>query len=59
MHVIDNVYSGLQKMPQGTTLGDMAPGGAKYYNEKWWGGRFALDLRTFIEDAIPLTIDWI
>jgi hypothetical protein len=59
MNVIDNVYSGLQKMPQGTTLGDMAPGGAKYYNEKWWGGRFALDLRTFIEDAIPLTIDWI
>ncbi|MEZ4310665.1 MAG: hypothetical protein R3F14_21690 [Polyangiaceae bacterium] len=59
MHVIDNVHAGLAAYPDGTTLSDMAPGGAKYYSDKWAGGQFPLNLRTFIQDAVPLTVDWI
>jgi hypothetical protein len=59
MNVIDKVYAGLAKLPEGTTLDDMAPGGAKLYGEPWAGGEFPLNLRTFIQDSIPLTVDWI
>lgn len=59
MNVIDKVYSGLSKLPEGTTLEDMAPGGARLYGEPWSGGRFPLDMRNFIQDSIPLTVDWI
>ncbi len=59
MNVIDKVYAGLQKLPDGTQISDMAPGGAAHNQDPWVGGKFVLDLRTFIEDAIPLTIDWI
>lgn len=59
MNVIDHVYEGLQKLPDGTKISDMAPGGSTHNQDPWVGGKFVLDLRTFIEDAIPLTIDWI
>lgn len=59
MNVIDKTYSGLAKLPPGTKLEDMAPGGAKHYGEPWAGGQFPLNLRTFIQDSIPLTVDWI
>jgi hypothetical protein len=59
MNVIDKVYAGLAALPSGTTLNDMAPGGAPHYGDAWVGGKFVLDLRTFIEDSIPLTVDWI
>lgn len=59
MNVIDKVYSGLAKLPEGTKIDDLAPGGAKYYGEPWAGGQFPLNMRNFIQDAIPLTVDWI
>lgn len=59
MNVIDKVYAGLAKLPDGTTIHDMAPGGASHVADPWVGGRFVLDLRTFIQDSIPLTVDWI
>ncbi|MBK8252049.1 MAG: hypothetical protein IPK82_05210 [Polyangiaceae bacterium] len=59
MNVINKVYTGMSKFPEGTTLNDIAPGGAKYYGDAWSGGQFPLNLRAFIQDAIPLTVDWI
>lgn len=59
MNVINNVHSGLAKLPEGTALEDMAPGGSKYYGDVWSGGQFVLNMRNFIQDAIPLTVDWI
>lgn len=59
MNVIDKVYSGLSKLPEGTQIEDMAPGGSKYYGDAWVGGQFALNMRHFIQDGVPLTVDWI
>jgi hypothetical protein len=59
MNVIDNVYTGLSKLPGGTGIEDMAPGGSTHNGAAWIGGQFVLSSRNFIQDAIPLTVDWI